>query len=272
VLPGLFAHGAVHAVLQECARAASRVPCSSAPPVCRLTVKLLTPRGSVPSARGYHSLVALGDSLVLFGGKDGATLSSQSLAVFDCSKRKWSFPGALPLRRTTRAGCGLLSCPVQSAAKAVAAANPHFNLHDCELHVQCHAKYCIHLIAEVQGKGPCARSSHRAVAWRNDTMLLFGGHSGGSERLNDLYALRNTASGYTWSQDVQPVLGARPVGELWEAAVGRHVMCLWTYVHSQHTLGSAARVTALQRQDRHDSHQLTHICRAGILSSCGGGE
>jgi hypothetical protein len=66
--------------------------------------------------------------------------------------------------------------------------------------------------AEAQGKGPCARSSHRAVAWR-DTMLLFGGHSGGSDRLNDLYTLRHTDSGWTWSQDLQPVIGARPVGE-----------------------------------------------------------
>ena len=64
-------------------------------PGCRLTVRLLTPRGgNVPSARGYHSLVALGSSLVLFGGKEGATLSSHPLAVFDYPKRQWSYPGA----------------------------------------------------------------------------------------------------------------------------------------------------------------------------------
>lgn len=133
MLPALLVHGKVHAVLQDCTRAASGVPWNRCPPsVCRLTVRPLTPRGgNVPSARGYHSLVALDNDLVLFGGKDGATLSSQSLAVFDCSKRKWSFPGAVPLQRTTR-GCGLLSCAVQSVATAVAAANPHHNSHDCE--------------------------------------------------------------------------------------------------------------------------------------------
>ena len=35
---------------------------------------------------------------------------------------------------------------------------------------------------------------------------------------------------------------------------------------------SAAHVTALKRQGKHDSHQLMHICRTRILSSCGGGE
>jgi hypothetical protein len=90
------------------ARAVSRPHAPGPPVVRRLTVRLLTPRGgSVPSARGYHSLVALGSSLVLFGGKDGATLSSQPLAVFDCPKRKWSYPGAAwaQRKRSSFLGC-----------------------------------------------------------------------------------------------------------------------------------------------------------------------
>lgn len=90
-----------------CRRVAIRPAC----PVCRLTVRLLTPRGgSVPSARAYHSMVALSSSLLLFGGKDGATLSSQSLAVFDCPKRRWSFPGAVLLqgRHKDMGGCAAL--------------------------------------------------------------------------------------------------------------------------------------------------------------------
>lgn len=61
----------------------------------RLNIKLITPRGgNLPSARAYHSMVALDNSLVLYGGKDGNTLSPVPLALFDYRGKRWSYPGA----------------------------------------------------------------------------------------------------------------------------------------------------------------------------------
>lgn len=64
---------------------------------------------------------------------------------------------------------------------------------------------------EAEGADPGLRSSHRTVVWR-DAMLLFGGHDGRQSRLGDLHMLRHDGGRWTWSQELQPVIGMRPVG------------------------------------------------------------
>lgn len=79
---------------------------------CRLTVKLLTPRGGgVPSGRAYHSMAALGSNLVVYGGKADTVLAPVPLAVFDYPKRRWSYPGTSPHQPAMLyTGCAVQQC------------------------------------------------------------------------------------------------------------------------------------------------------------------
>ena len=56
----------------------------------------LAPGSPVPEARAYHSLVAMGTRLLLFGGRGagGNLMMAEQLAVFDNRTLTWILPGA----------------------------------------------------------------------------------------------------------------------------------------------------------------------------------
>ena len=55
-----------------------------------------TPQSPIPEARAYHSLVALGNQLLLFGGRGtgGNLMTAEQLAVYDTRSKSWVLPGA----------------------------------------------------------------------------------------------------------------------------------------------------------------------------------
>lgn len=67
-------------------------------------------------------------------------------------------------------------------------------------------------------------------------MLLFGGHGENGERLGDLHTLRQTSGEWAWSQEHQPAIGARPVGESTRFVVTQTGICR----ADLHTLRQAA--------------------------------
>lgn len=178
----------------------------------------LNPGGTVPCARGYHSLTIAGAYAFLFGGKgDAGIVKEDCLSIYDAMKNKWIIPkvqGDAPLPRSNHAAtlmdpdliiihggrhgalrlsdtC-ILQVPLSSASSI---SNFHLKWHVLEK-----TKTSVNTRRSLgkstlkpESDSPHGRSAHGLVA-RDRALYLFGGYGGRGLTFNDIFILRNIPS------------------------------------------------------------------------------
>lgn len=178
----------------------------------------LNPGGTVPCARGYHSLTIAGAYAFLFGGKgDARIVKEDCLSIYDAMKNKWIIPkvqGDAPLPRSNHAATlmdpdliiihggrhGALrlsdTCILQVCLSSASSIS---NLH-LKWHVLEKTKTSVNTRRSLgkstlnpESDSPHGRSAHGLVA-RDRALYLFGGYGGRGLTLNDIFILRNIPS------------------------------------------------------------------------------
>lgn len=175
----------------------------------------MNPGGTVPCARGYHSLTTVGAYAVLFGGKgDAGIVKEDCLSIYDVMKNKWIIPkvqGDAPLPRSNHAATLMdpdliiihggrhgslrlsdtyvLQVPWSSAYSI---SNLYLRWHVLEKSVNTRQSLGKSTL-NAEPDSPHGRSAHGLVA-RDRALYLFGGYGGQGLTFNDIFILRNFPS------------------------------------------------------------------------------
>ncbi|KAJ7565645.1 hypothetical protein O6H91_02G068800 [Diphasiastrum complanatum] len=172
----------------------------------------LEPVGMLPLARGYHTMVAVGTSIILYGGKgEAGIIKTDTLSVYDVVQNKWITPkvrGEIPSPRSNHAaalledhqvvihggrhGSSRLSdtCVLQVPSTFPSITSESFIWHLCS-----QGKSSPYKATSRRGTsatkldGPGGRAAHSLVV-RDRSVYVFGGYGGQGLTFVDMYVIR----------------------------------------------------------------------------------
>eukprot|EP01062_Namystynia_karyoxenos_P055087 TRINITY_DN457_c0_g2_i1.p1 TRINITY_DN457_c0_g2~~TRINITY_DN457_c0_g2_i1.p1 ORF type:complete len:514 (+),score=146.62 TRINITY_DN457_c0_g2_i1:99-1640(+) len=145
-----------------------------------------------PSCRRAHTASAVGDTIVVFGGRGGTAAAAQKhssdVILLDTTTMSWSCPtqsDGSPLENTPSLRWNHTAVVIGRSILIFGGEN------DTKLHEDL-CRFELDLLtwtdieaSSLSGKTPCARYAHSACAWRRK-MVIFGGSS--QAHLNDTWA------------------------------------------------------------------------------------